>query len=113
MQSTENKERMLKEVNEHLDSFGRWNKGYTDEFETVMYLMTQKLQFLSARVTDPESRYADSVKDDFKEIKEQYEAIWNDIVDDLANIYYRVSNVHDNMKKLQRENEIEIFKRSK
>ena len=113
MSNSNTKDRMLKEVNEHLESFGRWNNGFPDEFETVMYIITQKLQYLSARVTDPESRYADSVKDDFKEIKEQYETIWNNIVDDLANIFSRVSNVHDDMKKLQRENELEIFKRSK
>ena len=113
MSNTNKKERMLNEVNEHLDSFGRWNNGFEDEFETVMYLMTQKIQYLSNRAKDSEIRYADSKKNDFKEIKDQYETIWTDIVDDLANIYSRVSNVHDDMKKLQKENELEIFKRSK
>ena len=54
MSNTNKKERMLNDVNEHLDSFGRWNNGFEDEFETVMYLMTQKIQFLSMRAKDPD-----------------------------------------------------------
>ena len=101
MTTESKKERMLNDVNEHLDRFGRWNNGFADEFETVMHLMKEKVLFLSQRVKDNDDKYDFMPGSNFREIKTKYETIWTNIIDDLAIIYHRVSEVYDDLDELK------------
>jgi hypothetical protein len=91
---------MMTEVNDHFNSYGRWHKDFRSEFEAVITLMHNKVRDLSAK-TERDDEFDYFPENNLREIKEDYQALWNEITEDLAGIYGKISAVHDELASLQ------------